>query len=104
MVKIFTHENRMIVWDVKNVLEAAGYEVLVKNEFAAGAIGDLSPIDAWPELWLVNADDYEPANQLLKNQYKYPPEKGEWCCQNCHEMNGGAYELCWQCGKERTEL
>lgn len=104
MKKIYTHENRMIVWDVKNVLEAEGFQCIVKNEYAAGAMGDLSPIDVWPELWLCEDCQYEAATRLLKAKYEYPPPRSEWICQSCHEKNIGSFELCWNCGDNDPAL
>lgn len=54
MKKVFTHENRLIVFNLKNLLQEQGIECLVKNEFASGGVGDLSPFETWPELWVLN--------------------------------------------------
>ncbi len=52
MKKGFTHENSMIVFNMKNVLQGEGIETVVVNEFASGGAGDLSAFDTWPELWI----------------------------------------------------
>ncbi|MCP4389343.1 MAG: DUF2007 domain-containing protein, partial [Gammaproteobacteria bacterium] len=54
MKRVFSHENRMILFNMKNLLQAAGIETIVVNEFAAGGVGELSTLDTWPELWLEN--------------------------------------------------
>ncbi|MBU2115180.1 MAG: DUF2007 domain-containing protein, partial [Gammaproteobacteria bacterium] len=42
MKKIYTHDNAFIVHNVKNLVEAQGIEVFLKNEFAQGAVGEVS--------------------------------------------------------------
>ena len=34
MNKVFTHENRMIVYNMRNLLQGEGIETIVRNEFA----------------------------------------------------------------------
>jgi len=101
MKLIFTHENRLLVGNAKNQLEAAGFNCFIKNEFSAGAAGDLSPIDTWAELWVVDDADYAAAAAQLEQAQTQQVE--EWRCPNCGEANDGAFEICWQCSIERPE-
>ena len=39
MKKVFTHENRMIVYNMKNLLQGEGIELVMKNEFTGWGIG-----------------------------------------------------------------
>ncbi len=65
MIKVFTHENRLILFNVKNLLEAEGIETVVRNEFSSSAVGDLSPFETWPELWLLHDEDLPRARAIL---------------------------------------
>ncbi len=65
MIKVFTHENRLILFNVKNLLEAEGIETVVRNEFSSSAVGDLSPFETWPELWLLHDEDLPRARDIL---------------------------------------
>lgn len=47
MKLIYTNENRFLVSNMKNIVENAGIEVTLKNEFAFGGVGDLSPFECW---------------------------------------------------------
>lgn len=97
---LYTNENRLLVANVRNILEAAGIEVVLKNEFAAGGVGELSPFEAWPELWVANDGDYERAARLLDTSLSAsnaPP----WRCVKCGESNDPSFEMCWQCGHDR---
>jgi len=65
VIKVFTHENRLILFNVKNLLEAEGIETVVRNEFSSSAVGDLSPFETWPELWLLHDEDLPRARDIL---------------------------------------
>ncbi len=56
-----------------------GVEVIIKNEFSQGAVGEISAFDAWPEVWLVNDGDFEYAMSAVKSLQE---QKGgeEWVC------------------------
>lgn len=102
MKLIYTHENRFIVANAKNILESHGIELVVRNEYTAGAMGEVSPFDTWLELWLTDDSDYERAGDILKNALSDSSAPG-WTCDRCHEENGAAFELCWHCGREKQE-
>lgn len=73
---------------------------MLKNEWTAGAVGELPPIDNWLELWVLEELHYERALALLSEFNQ--PEKEQWTCQSCDEKNGGAFEFCWQCGSQSS--
>lgn len=97
MKLVYTNENRMIVGNAKNLLDAAGIEVLLKNEFAAGGLGDLPVFDTWMEIWVSDDADYQRACELLESALS-DQAAAEWLCQPCGERNDASFELCWQCG------
>ncbi|GLX87076.1 hypothetical protein tloyanaT_33290 [Thalassotalea loyana] len=101
MKKIYSNENNFLVHNVKNMVEAQGIEVFIKNEFAQGAVGDISAFDAWPELWVVDDADFERATNIIeasqKNTYS-----SDWICNNCQEVNDASFDICWQCQEENN--
>jgi hypothetical protein len=96
MSLIFTHENKIIVDNIRNILQMGGVETEIKNEYCAGAVGELSAIDTWPELWLVDpAQDVRAKNILAKLE---SDASGEiWICKSCGEENEPSFEICWSC-------
>ena len=44
-----------MVFQIKQLLDEQGIPCFVKNEFAIGAMGELSPIDVLPEIWINDA-------------------------------------------------
>ncbi|WP_448547877.1 putative signal transducing protein [Thalassotalea fusca] len=100
MKMIYTHENRLMTHNIKNLLEAKGIEVTIKNDFLQGAVGELSAFDAWSEVWVVNEAQFDHAESIIKEglseQYH-----GSWTCSHCSESNEASFEVCWNCQTER---
>lgn len=54
---------------LKAVLESNGIECVLKNEhmpFSGTGIGVFSPEPVYPELWVINNDEYDDAITILK--------------------------------------
>ncbi len=98
MKRIFSHENRMIVFNMKNLLQAAGIETIVVNEFAAGGVGELSTLDTWPELWLENDSRLAEAEAILRDVQDNKNQQARFC-RGCQEQNDAAFQICWNCGR-----
>ena len=101
MKLVYTNENLFLVGNAKNILETHGIEVMLKNEFAQGAIGELSAFDAWPELWLVNDTDYEKALEIIESASSNHGAT-EWICNHCQEKNDASFEVCWKCQNDSS--
>ena len=98
MKKVFTHENRMILFNMKNLLHSEGIETVVVNEFAGGGIGDLPAFDTWPELW-VREDAQLAQAQAIVDAVASATDSGSWFCRGCSEANDAAFRICWKCGR-----
>lgn len=99
MKMVYTNESRFLVNNLKNLIEAEQITVFVKNEYAQGAMGEISVFDSWPELWVVSDSDYDRATDIVK-QSQHNNSGREWACENCSEMNDASFEICWQCRHE----
>lgn len=100
MKLIFTQQNRLLVNNARNIVESAGIETVLINEYAGGAAGDLSPFDIWLELWVVNDADYVDAMKIIEAISLSKPEE-DWLCANCGERNDASFDICWQCQHDR---
>lgn len=98
MKKVFTHENRMILFNMKNLLEGEGIETVVVNEFAGGGVGDLPAFDTWPELWVRDNAEAERAQSILR-AVTAAGNAEPWFCRGCREANDAAFRICWNCGR-----
>lgn len=101
MRMVYTNENRLIVANARNILEARGFNIFVKNEHASSIVGDISAFDSWVELWVVDDADYDAACRALENALSGDDDV-PWKCPQCSEENGAAFDFCWQCGTERS--
>ena len=78
----YTHPNGIVVAQARSVLELAGIDSVLRNEFASGAIGELAPIDTWPEVWVLKDEDYESAARLLEEAHT-AVNRADWECALC---------------------
>lgn len=102
MKLIYTHENLILVVHAKNLLEQQGLLVTLKNEFARGAVGDISALSAWPEVWVMNDEDYEAAVKIIREAtVDNSPES--WVCKTCNEENDGSFDFCWNCEGDKSK-
>lgn len=99
MKLLYTHENRFLVYNVLNIMQNAGIETQLKNEYASAAAGDLAPHDTWLELWVCHEDDYQRAKDIMQQSFDH--SKTQWFCPQCHEANDASFEFCWNCQTER---
>ncbi len=92
------------VYQIKQLLDDAQIPCVVKNDFAQGAIGELSPIDSAPEVWLVDESWRPKAQQrvddFLAEQVALADDE-DWQCAHCHEDNEANFGICWSCQTTR---
>lgn len=106
MRRLYCARDTVKIEYLKTVLESRGFSVYVRNPTNSGsAAGELSPIVAPPELWIVNEEDFSAAVRTLNLALKeYLPTTGTaWICPRCHEHLEGQFEVCWSCGAPRPE-
>lgn len=101
MPKLYTDHQLFKVHQVMHCLEDAGIPCVLKNEFAQGAVGELSAIDNLPEVWLID-EAWRPKAQALITQLMAAPLETEdahndWICQVCTAENEAQFGVCWQC-------
>ncbi|MCC2618028.1 DUF2007 domain-containing protein [Aestuariibacter halophilus] len=96
MVHLFSHQDPFLIQQVCDALESRGIPFWVKNRYAGGAVGELSPLDSWPEVWLTDDEWLQRAQRLVDDLNTASP-LAPWVCDECGEENGGAFEVCWQC-------
>jgi hypothetical protein len=98
--RIFSSHNLAAVHHARNLLENEGIRAVVKNEFLSSAMGDLPPAECQAEVWLLNENDLQAAETVLKNALSMkdaPP----WKCV-CGEACEGQFTQCWRCGAYRA--
>ncbi|MEH6592468.1 MAG: DUF2007 domain-containing protein [Halioglobus sp.] len=96
----YTHPNSILVAQARSVLELAGIDCVLRNEFASGAIGELAPIDAWQEVWVVKNENYDSATRLLA-EAQATVDGADWECALCGNASPATFDFCWHCAGER---
>ena len=108
MKYLYSNDNTIILHSLRAILEHAGISTFIKNEYASGAMGELAPTQAWPEIWLYDDNDYDRALSLIEQNQSDSKETkhDDWQCPTCHEMNAGNFAICWNCQhiKEKKDL
>jgi hypothetical protein len=100
MKKVYSHNDRFMVFQIQQLLDQKGIPCFVKNEFAIGAMGDLSPMDVLPEVWINDHEWLNKAQQFITEFQDQSVELSAWVCVKCSEHNAANFELCWQCGAD----
>lgn len=103
MKLVHTHPSNIVVAQARSALELAGIGCVIRNEYAAGGMGELAPIDVWPELWILRDRDYERAKLLLA-QSRADIVEADWHCTRCGSDSPATFDLCWHCAGDRTSV
>lgn len=98
MKKIYRCGNSLELQTFKEGLKRNDIAFLVKNEYIAGAIGELPFTEAWPELWVIDDALFDKAKSVcMQLEKELLTPQPDWGCQNCGEQNDSSFEFCWQC-------
>jgi hypothetical protein len=94
--RVFGSYNQQLVHHAKNLLEAAGIRVLVRNQYLSSAMGELPPAECEAQIWVLEDADAVRAQQILQHRETGP----DWTCR-CGETLGAQFTQCWRCGAFR---
>lgn len=102
MELIHTTEDLIYLYHLKNLLETAGVESLIKNDRLSTLSGEIPMTNCWPELWIVDDSKLELANKVI-DEVNVPLvtekgyEKETWVCDKCGEIHSVQFSDCWNC-------
>lgn len=65
MFKVFESFDYMEAGRIRSLLEANGIETFLKNEFSAGALGELPFQEVAPQVFVIHKDDLPRALELI---------------------------------------
>jgi hypothetical protein len=101
LIKVYENFELSIVGQLQSLLEANGIRTFLKNEFAAGALGELPFVEVCPQLFVLKPVDLPEANRLIRETAPLfaSPEPGTpWTCAKCGAEVNGELAVCWKCG------
>jgi len=96
MKRVFRAASLIQVAHARNVLLTAGIQSELRNQYLAGALGDLPMLETWPQLFV--ADDDESAALRALARAAEAPSGAPWTCQQCDECLEPQFTHCWRCG------
>ena len=102
MLKLFVSPLLMEVESLKEILEQEEITCTVKNQQGSSLAGEVPFAEVFPELWVVNNDDFPQAQEILESLSQgQPAEVNAWTCKQCGETHEKDFTTCWKCGEDR---
>ena len=102
---LFSNPDFMRVGHYQGILEDRGIRCLIKNANASGVMGEVPYLEVWPELWVLEDEEFETAREILANYEK--ALKGTpipaWRCPQCGSEVDAGFGECWNCGKLKED-
>jgi hypothetical protein len=105
MKKVFVSQKLVEIEMRKELLEQAGIRCMIKNQRSSGLAGEIPFTEVYPELWVLQDEDYDRARQLFEEGLVLmPSSQDNWTCSRCAESHENQFVVCWNCGQERPPL
>ncbi len=103
MKKLYVSQSLIDVESRKELLDQAEIPCTIKNQRSNMLGGEIPFVEVFPELWVLQNDDFERAQSLLKDWEEAPPlDNTAWTCASCGEIHQKEFTTCWKCNKERN--
>lgn len=96
MKQVFRAASLLQVAHARNLLISAGIDSELRNQYLAGAMGDLPMLETWPQLWV--DDSLEAAALRALASASATPAGAAWVCPQCGEHLEAQFTSCWRCG------
>lgn len=100
MICIYQGSGPTDAYLVRDWLERNDIQAWVRGHNLLGALGQVPVREAWPSVWVREADreEAEAALKVFQGPTLVHPE---WACGACGEINGASFGSCWSCGADR---
>ena len=96
MKRVYRAASLLQVAHARNVLITAGIQCELRNQYLAGALGDLPMMETWPQLYVDDADERFALSALARAVAA--PVGSPWVCPACGEELEPQFTQCWRCG------
>jgi len=97
--RVYRAASLLQVAHARNVLITAGIRCELRNQYLAGAMGDLPMMETWPQLYVDDADESYALSVLARAASAQTG--APWICDECKEQLEPQFTCCWRCGHER---
>jgi len=86
---------------LKERLAQEGIACVLRNTALGTALGEIPLTECFPELWLLDAETWPKAKNLLR-QWLAETAGDTWTCPACGAVVDPPLEACWRCERERS--
>lgn len=104
MRKVFSSNELSETTLVRDALVHHGIAATIQNEFSGrSAIPEFRPP---AEVWVSRDDDYEHARKIVVATLATLDSRSDakpWTCRSCAEENPQSFDMCWNCGRDKTD-
>ena len=105
MIDVYRCANRVEAETIRIRLAAAGIAAFVRGDDAVASMAiSGGAVNTAIVVVEVAPDDFEHATQILAEDRRRRMSLGPWTCDECSESNDAAFDLCWNCGTERSNV
>jgi len=102
MKRVFRAASLIQVAHARNLLSMAGIASELRNQYLAGALGDLPMFETWPQLFVEDADEQAALRALARASAA--PGGAPWICEDCGEVLEPQFTNCWRCGANASHM
>ena len=102
MKVVYSSPNLALVVHFRALLESEGIACRIRNEYLAGAAGELPPVECWPELCVEEAREESARRIIASATSDAVPALPAWTCTGCGELIESQFTDCWNCGRSRN--
>ncbi len=89
---------------LKDLVEKSFIPCVTRNEYLSAASGEIPFTECYPELWILNDEDYPKAKEILDGWLAPQSDAPHsWSCPRCQEEIEGQFAACWKCGAQRED-
>ena len=104
MLKVFSSNELSETVLVRDALHHAGFAATIQNQHSGrSAIPGFRPP---AEVWVTRDQDYDSAREIVVATIATldtKPDVAPWMCSGCREENPGSFEICWSCGRAKSD-
>jgi len=103
MKKVYTSDDRILIYHLKNTLDLASIDCFIKNDLIYALAGEVPVNEVWPELWITEDNQLDEVQALIKSALVSSDTKNQspWTCLGCGESHDAHFTACWKCGAEK---
>jgi len=76
-------------------------ESFITNQYLSAGMGELPPIETWPQLWVAEQDADRALEIIGTGENENGTSQETWICPRCNEEVDGRFSECWNCAKDQ---